>query len=286
MRSGGVVVHHETVERAAVAWRTALRSFEVLRLLKWARNHFQDTPPDLLICIDSFAMNRHFAKVARRFNIPVLYYIPPQLWASRAGRIKHLRRVVNKVACILPFEEAYLRERGVDATFVGHPLLDDFPRSAASYSPFNEIHRPPTVGLLAGSRMGKARGNFPGMLKIAGRIRADFPDAVFLAPTTPATHAIVSELGANYPNLEVGLDQINAFTPRCDLCIVKSGTSTLHVAAHGVPMIIVYRASPLIWHGLGRWVIKTRTFGLVNLLALSKEHIAPSLSRGLGRLTR
>ncbi len=275
MRNAGVVVHHESVSRAAMTWRAAFRALEVLRLLKWARRYFAANKPDLLVCIDSFAMNRHFAKLAKGMGIPVLYYVPPQLWASRPGRIEQLRAVVDKVASIVPFEEEYLRSRGVDARFVGHPLLEEI--QPGPYVEDGAVvgfeKRPPVVGLLAGSRKGEVGNNFPGMLEVTARIREAFPGAKFLAPTTHVTDPIVTKLAAGFPDIEVRVGAIDWMTPRCDFCLVKSGTGTLQVAAHGVPMIIMYRANWLAWHGIARWIVKTRTFGLINLLAGRGEHL-------------
>src|SRR5205807_391018 len=127
MRAAGAIVHHETVSRATMFLRALVRTVEIWKLLRWTRGYYRQSPPDLHVCIDSSGMNLHFAKMARSCGVPVLYYIAPQLWASRKGRIKQVREYVNRVACILPFEENYYRQRGVAATFVGHPLFDEMP---------------------------------------------------------------------------------------------------------------------------------------------------------------
>jgi lipid-A-disaccharide synthase len=107
MAEAGAMVHYDTVQRAAMGWKGALRYFEMRRIFNWSRNHFRQRPPDLVICIDSWAMNWHWAKLAHGMDVPVMYYIAPQMWASRPGRIKRLRRYVDRVACILPFEEKF-----------------------------------------------------------------------------------------------------------------------------------------------------------------------------------
>jgi len=276
MRSAGTRIIYETTTHAAMNLQAVARAFEMLGLLKRTRSYFQQNPPDLQICVDSPALNFHFAKLAHRLGIPVLYYIAPQLWAWREGRMKKLRRWVDRVACILPFEEEYFRRHGVDATFVGHPLFDHLPHArdgseAAGHFP----NRPPIVGLLPGSRKSEAVHNFPHQLEVATRIREAFPGATFLVPTTPATDPVVARLAKDFPNLERGEGAFDRMVPRCDLCITVSGTATLHVAGHGVPMIVVYRGSPLLWHFIGRWIIRTRTFSLVNLLADTRQHIVP-----------
>src|SRR5687768_8176244 len=184
MKEAGVHIHHETTQRAAMMHKALGRVSEMWKLLQWTKKYFDDpaTRPDLQICCDSPAINLHIARAAHERGIPVLYYIAPQLWAWREGRMKKLKKWVDKVACILPFEEAYFRKHGVDATFVGHPLFDDVPpgRSGQNGPRFPEVA--PVVGLLAGSRKSEAELNFPHMLDVAERIRAVWPKVSFLTP--------------------------------------------------------------------------------------------------------
>src|SRR5436305_6905127 len=121
MREAGAIVHHDTVRRATMLVKAVVRAGEVYRLLRWTRDYYSRNKTDLHVCIDSSGMNLHFAKMARGCGVPVLYYVAPQIWASREGRIKQIRRYVNRLACILPFEQDYYRGLGADATFVGHP---------------------------------------------------------------------------------------------------------------------------------------------------------------------
>jgi lipid-A-disaccharide synthase len=276
MRDAGCIVHHETVRSAAIGLGAIKRLPEVIRLLRWTRRWFQKHKPDLQICCDSWGLNSYFAKLARIFEVPVLYYIAPQTWASREGRVKKIRRWVDQLACILPFEEAYFRKHGVNATFVGHPLFDELPPrrprvSAVTFTP----DRPPIVGLLPGSRRGGAKKSFPAMLAVADQLKEKFPGIRFLVPTTPGTDPIVRELIAGRTDIELSLDAFDQVVPRCDLCLTVSGTATLHVAGHGVPMVVVFRDSAFLWHTIGRWVIRTRTFALVNLLSGLDQHIVP-----------
>ena len=127
MAAAGAKLLEDTVERAAMGWRGALRALEARRWMKMTAARYYEAQPDLHICVDSSAINIPFAKLAKSFNVPVLYYVAPQLWASREGRIKQMRKWVDHVACIFPFEQEYFRSRGVKATFVGHPLFDQLP---------------------------------------------------------------------------------------------------------------------------------------------------------------
>jgi lipid-A-disaccharide synthase len=273
MREAGCNIHHETVRSAAIGTAAIARIPEVVGLLRWTRRWFKTHPPTLHICCDSWGLNSYFARLARDFDIPVLYYIAPQTWASREGRVKKLAMWVDQLACILPFEQQYFRDRGVAATFVGHPLFDELP-SRTRLAPYTG-DRPPVVGLLPGSRQGEAKKNFPSMLAVAADLRIKFPGVRFLVPSTPGTDPIVRRLMQGLDDVEVSLDAFDSVVSRCDVCLTVSGTATLHVAGHGVPMVVVYRASPLMWHALGRWVIRTRTFALVNLLSGLDRHIVP-----------
>jgi len=145
------------------------------------------------------------------------------------------------------------------------------------------------VGVLPGSRAAVARENFPHLLEVCERILESFPKAKFLVPTMAATHGVVRKIlaarfgaGAENPDgvetigpFTIGLNQFNELVPQCDLCLIVSGTATLHAAGHGAPQIVVYRTSPIIWHLLARWFIKTRTYSLVNLLSDSRQNIVP-----------
>lgn len=276
MAAAGATVHRDTVTNAAMGWRGALRALEVMKVLRWARRHFASHRPDLVIGVDSPSMNIHFARVAHEFGVPVLQYVAPQLWAWAPWRMNKLRRSVDRVACILPFEQEYFRSHGVNATFVGHPLFDQLPQRPAAPTGPHFPERPPVIGLLTGSRKSEASHNFPHLLEIAKRIRQEFSEAQFLVPTTAATDPVVEKVLAGNGSrngsrpelrLQVGRDRFDDMVPRCDLCLTVSGTATLHVAGYGVPMIVVYRVNPFAWNAGGRWLVRTRTFALVNVLA-------------------
>jgi lipid-A-disaccharide synthase len=275
MRAAGVQIYHETVGKAVMLARAVVRGFEFWRLIRWTRRHYLRNRPDLHICIDSSGINLHFAKMARSVGVPVLYYIAPQLWASREGRIKKVQRFVNRVACILPFEEAYYRGFDVDATFVGHPLFDELPKNRVMAPQPVEFtpQRLPVIGLMPGSRRAEVRANFPHMLYVLRRIREKFPGVIVEIPTTPPTHNLVQRLAEGHGSICIEQDAIDAMAPRWDFCLAKSGTTTLHLAAYGVPMIVVYRVTKLAWHAVGRWVVKTPSVALVNILAQRSAQI-------------
>lgn len=272
MASAGVKIHFETTARAAMTFHGIGRAREVWRWLRWMKAEYARERPDLHVCVDSSGFNLHFAKVAKSFGVPVLYYVAPQLWASREGRIKQVRAYVDRLACIFPFEAQWYRDRGVDATFVGHPLFDSIPenRLELSATPSRFPDRPPVIGVVAGSRTSEVKANLPHLIRVMERIKGDFASASFVLPTTASADEMVThylrQLGSGLEARATvgGFDQV---IPGCDLVLCKSGTSTVHVAAYGVPMIVVYRVNPLLWHLAGRWLVKTKKIAMVNILA-------------------
>ena len=278
LAAAGAAIVHETVRSAAMGVGAVRRVPEVWRLLRATRRRFADpaTRPDLQVCCDSWGMNGRFAQLARDAGVPVLYYIAPQAWASREGRVRQLRRRVDRLACILPFEEPFFRDRGVPTTFVGHPLFDELPPRTprppvpAAFS----VDRPPVVGLLPGSRRGEARANFPPMLAVAAAVRSAHPGVRFLVPTTTATDPVVRHHAAGLADVTVRPDAFDAAVAQCALCVTVSGTATLHVATHGVPMLIVYRL-PAWQAAVARRLVRTPRIGLVNLLNGWDDPIVP-----------
>ena len=274
MREADVNVHHDTVSRATMGLRAFLRAAEVRRYLAWTRHYYRTTPPDLHVSVDSWTMNCHFARIAKKTGKPVLYYIAPQAWASRPGRVKRMRRDIDCLACILPFEQEWFSSRGVNATFVGHPLFDHLSMRVDASTTKSFDPTAPVIGILPGSRRGIVRNNLPSLLDAAAIIRREFPGTRFLIPTTQNADEVVRKIlieragaGASTGGFTATLDAFDEMVPRCDLCLTVSGTAALHVAAHNVPLIVVYRGSWVLWNLIGRWLINARTFSLVNILA-------------------
>jgi lipid-A-disaccharide synthase len=272
MEAAGAVVHQNTVTKAAMGWRGALRALEVYKVLRWTRKHFDAHRPDLWVGVDSPSMNFHFARAAHERGIPTLQFVAPQLWAWAPWRMHKLQKWVDRVACIMPFEEAYFRSHSVNARFVGHPLFDELPAGRSRNGLAQRFPAaPPVIGLLPGSRRSIAEANFPRLLEVAKVLLKRFAGLRFLIPTTPATDPVVrkhleaSAIPADRAQVE--LDAFDRLVPACDLCLTVSGTATLHVASYGVPMIVVYAGNPVLWNLLGRWLIRTRTYAMVNLLA-------------------
>lgn len=265
MRAAGVSLFADTVTRSAMGAAAVGRAREVARLLARIAADFTRDKPNLVVCTDSWAMNVHVARLAHARGVPVLYYVAPQTWASRESRVKQMRRLVTRVACILPFEEPYFRSHGLDAVYVGHPLFDRVRPDLTAPPPIS-AQRPPVVAVLPGSRTGVTRANWPRLQAVMTRLRLEFPGIRFRVPLTANATPVIrpDTLPAD---VTARTDAVDELLPGCHLALCVSGTAALHVAAHGVPLIVVYHVNPLIWHGIARWFVRTNTYSLVNLLA-------------------
>ncbi len=249
-----------------------------LRLLRHARRLMRQisrilaaTPVDLAIVVDSPALHLPMAKRLRKAGCPVLYYIAPQLWAWAPWRIRPLRRRVNRVAAILPFEESYFRQRGVDARYVGHPLVEqlaDYNRDHALLATMRQAGSP-VVTCLPGSRSHVIQEVLPGQIEVARTIAEHHPRAVFLFAAADArASAIIREfLPTDNLNCRVEIGHLPEMLSASDLALCASGTATLEVACHGVPMIVMYNGSKWGYRLVGRHLITTPHLSLVNILA-------------------
>jgi lipid-A-disaccharide synthase len=226
--------------------------------------------PDVLVAIDFPDFNFRLARAVRAMGVPVVYYISPQLWAWRPGRMRTMRRIADRVLVIFPFEEQLYRDAGVEVEWVGHPLLD-VAAPPESREPFLRRHglapSRPVVALLPGSRRNEVRLILPGLAAAAGMIRARVPDSQFMlarAPHLPdELFAHVSGIPAPCSIVEGVADDVLA---AADVALVASGTVTVQAALHECPMVVVYRLSPLTYR-LGRPFVQVDTFAMVNLVA-------------------
>jgi len=283
MAAAGCELQENLVDRSAMLTHAFGQVFFYWKLLGRVKQHFAQNPPDVVVAIDSPAWNFHVALAAKKYGIPVLYYIAPQMWAWGGWRIGKLRSRVDKVACILPFEEAWFRERGVEAQYVGHPLFDD-EQHISGPGPWAENSREfPTVALLPGSRKHEIQQLWKPMQEIARNIQQKFPQARFLTAVSSEPNEILLRRDLD-ESLEVDIRRtsVEAATRYADLALVASGTATLEVAAQSCPMIILYHVPWLQWHLVGRWLLKTPYLSLVNILA--GRELAPEFMPFSGRV--
>jgi len=245
--------------------------------LRLIESSWQKRRPDVVVLLDSPELHLPLARRAAALALPVLYYIAPQTWASREGRTRMMRNCIDRLACILPFEEEYFRARGVNAEFVGHPLFEsEAPESAAPNAPppFSADAQP-RIALLPGSRRHVIDAVLPLQLEVLRQARPALPDAqVTVSAATPARRAQIEAILRQRRESQVGVTLDNARLLRdADLVLVASGTATLNVARYRKPMIVVYDAGALLGalhRRLGRYVVRTPHLSLVNILARAR----------------
>lgn len=261
----------------AEAVRVLPRSLQMYRrLVRTAR----EVRPDVAVVIDFPDFNFRLASALKRLHIPLVYYIPPQLWAWRSGRMRRLRALADRILVIFPFEPEIYRRAGTAATFVGHPLLE-LARPTEERGPFLESlgldREAPVVALLPGSRPNEVGAILPTLIQATAAISAAQPRAQYLVARAPGLSSDLFPDGgaaAGRPRLTVVEGRADDVLAACDLVITASGTATVQAAIHERPMVVVYRVSPLTY-AIGRRFVHLDTFAMVNLVA--GERIAPEL---------
>lgn len=249
---------------------------DVLSSLRELKASMRRDRPQLFIPVDFPDFNFRLGRQARRLGIPVAYFISPQVWAWRRGRIKTLARMVDRMLVIFPFEEALFRAGGIDTVFVGHPLLDVVgpePTADDRRKAREELGLAPeetVVALLPGSRKNEVRRILPTLLDTAKRMDAERPirfvlvRAAHLENDAEMDHLLS---GNRVPGLSVVPEGLLYPVLRAtDAAVVASGTVTVETALHRVPMTVVYRVSPLTYF-LGRALVRLEHFAMVNLIA-------------------
>ncbi|HUV50304.1 MAG TPA: lipid-A-disaccharide synthase [Anaerolineae bacterium] len=249
---------------------------DILKGIRIAKRSLKRMRPDLLILIDFPDFNLHVAATAKKLKIPVLYYISPQVWAWRPGRVSKIGKLVDHMAVILPFEQQFYRKHNVPVTFVGHPLLDN--KHATDNICGNITTGASVIGLLPGSRDGEIARHLPVMLKAAGLIAKRAGKVKFIisiAPSIEREH--IEDIVKNYKqkiDFDIIADSVDKVFRKCRLVVAASGTVTLEAAISGTPMLIIYKVSP-ISYWLGKIMIRIKNIGLVNLIA--GREIVPEL---------
>jgi lipid-A-disaccharide synthase len=236
-------------------------------------NEADKRKPDVAIVIDSPAFNWRVARQMKKRGIPVVYYVAPQFWAWRQGRVRLIRNYIDKALVIFPFEEKFYYDRGVDATFVGHPLAD-LPHPGIARNDYAaQFHLDPTkywITLMPGSRVKEVRMNLPTILEAAAQLGRDYEFLLPVAPTLDRTF-LLSLIGKH--NLTLVPESLPALW-HSRAGIIASGTATVEAALMRTPFVMVYRVSPLTYL-LGKPRVKIPRFAMVNLIA--GEEVVPEL---------
>ncbi len=260
LRSVGAEIVFPTEEISGMGlWEAAGRLPALLRARRAVLDRFRTSPPDLFVPVDFGGLNLRLALAARESRIPVVYYVPPKVWAWGGWRADRLRRAVAEALVILPFEEAELGRRGVPARYVGSPVLDHLgPRRFAP--------EPDAVGLLPGSRVGEVSRLWPLLLEVARLLSRERP-LRFLVPRAPGLPAdLLAVPPGSGLRVEVLEGRSQEVMERARVCVVASGTATLECALVGTPLVAVYRVNALTY-ALGRLLVRAPFITLPNLIA-------------------
>lgn len=291
MRAAGMSLLKDMTEISALGLGDVLRRYFLYRKIFYeALEALERFQPDALILIDSPAFNLRFAKKIRK-RVPVLYYISPQIWAWGARRIETIKKTVDKMLVILPFETPLYEEAGIPCEFVGHPALD----WVKTFASREELRRSfgirsdqIAVGLIPGSRTPEVKRILPIMLESARLLRREMPETTFfLCPAPNVPPAIYESILQKFPLTPTlspvgrgkgeGKTAFYDLVATVDFALVASGTATLETALLGTPFFLLYKAS---WstYLLGKRLIRVPYLGLVNLLA-GKEVVPEFIQR-------
>ncbi len=275
MAEAGAELLEETTADAVMLAGSLGKVFEHKARLKRLREWMSGRTLDALLPTDSPAANWSVCAQTRELhpNARIIHLVAPQLWAWGTWRIRRMRRLSDHALCLLPFEPTWFRERGVDATFVGHPIFDRFRDSPPQPDPqIAEWSVGTKLALLPGSRSSEVMKNLPTMLRVLAPLRDRVGRlTVVIAGSDDARDRLIRQMvDANPSGAGVIVHRVvgrtDAVLRWADGVLVCSGTATLQVAAHRKPMVILYNASRFMWHALGRWLVSTRTFTLPNLI--------------------
>ena len=259
--------HGMSVTGLAEALSVIPRSIATLRKLTKAARQYK---PHALVVIDYPDFNFRLMRFVKKQGIPVVYYISPQLWAWRPGRIKLMKRSVDRVLPIFPFEEDLYKRHGIDVRFVGHPLIDlAKPRLTreAFLQKLNLDPRKPVLALLPGSRKNELERLAAVIAKAVPAIAAQVPGLQFVVARAPNLNdGLFEPFGLSGVTIRIADVQTDDVLNACDAVVTASGTATVQSALHGKPMVVLYKLSPATYR-LGRGLARVDMYAMVNLIA-------------------
>jgi lipid-A-disaccharide synthase len=281
LKEAGVEVLVDSASLAVVGLAEVVSHLpRIYRLYRHLLRHVRRNRPDFAILADSPDFHLRLARHLKTMGVPVFYLVAPQVWAWRQGRVKTIRRRVDKLFCLFPFEERWFRERGIDADYIGHPLAARVRPSSNRPEFFSKHGLNPnlrTILLLPGSRVGEATRHLPDLLGAIELLRQKFAAQTVLAtPHSFASAPSFQNFRERFSSLSIKV--IEGETWDClayaDLAFAASGTVTVEAAVLGTPMVTFYKVTPLSWWA-GRRLLKVPYLSMVNLIADRK--VVPEL---------
>ncbi len=293
MAAAGATLIETTGHKAVMMLGAISHAMEHRRRIKRLRQWLMTHPLAGHVPVDSPAANWSICSLIRSTKpaVKIMHLVTPQIWAWGGWRIRKLRRLTDHVLCILPFEPAWLKERGVKGTFVGHPLFEreasaeadalqaDRVRAALPDGEALKSSAPPlNLALLPGSRVGEHQRNWPTMFQVYESLaarHANLTGTVAAIDEQTAARLRAMSPGQWPQSLAVQVGAVDQVLAGCDVALVVSGTATLHTAVFQRPMVVLYNANWWTWQLLGRWLVRTRTFSLPNLIAQAQAGLPP-----------
>jgi len=269
MAEAGCKLLQATVGRAVMIYKAFSHVGRYYKLIKRVTRFLKSSKVDLVIVCDSPAFNFHIAKAAKKAGIKTLFYVAPQLWAWGGWRIHKLRKSCDKLCCILPFEQDWFSQRGMDVIFVGNPLFDELEIDSAHHKKYADFEpKNAKFAIMPGSRAAEIESLWQPMQQIALRLKEKYPAASFVTVAVNTEREQVLQK-TQIPGFECQytIGSVSNTAGAVDFALVASGSATLEVTAAGCPMVIMYQSSRILWHLLGRWLIRTKYLSLVNILA-------------------
>ena len=239
----------------------------IIRNIKDCKNQIIASQPAALILIDFPGFNLRIAKWAKKHNIPVIYYISPQIWAWKESRIKAIRRDVSKMYCILPFEQQFYAKFNVDVSYLGHPLLDEITEFRLCESPKIIVSSKPILALLPGSRLQEVKRKLPLMIE-ASKSFSHYQ--VVVACSINVNEAYYRLYADDTVQLIFG--KTYEILNQSSIALVTSGTATLETALFNVPQVVCYKSSPLSF-AIAKLLVKIKYISLANLI-MNKEVVS------------
>jgi lipid-A-disaccharide synthase len=277
MRAAGCECFHDMTAKSAMALAAVRRVPEAFALLSRLRRYFSTTHFDAAVMVDSPTLNLPIARLCKRHHIPVLYYIAPQTWAWASWRNGRIRRRVDRLACIWPFEVPWFEKANIPATYVGHPLFDHLLAVKVDENRVVALRAEasPVITILPGSRRHVVQEVLPGQIEVAQVLATRFKRSrLLIVPANDEVRQLIGKIIAKTPTASsLSLDLLPGPGDRAaairaaDLVLVASGTVTLEVAFHATPMIVMYNANRRLYQLIGRWLISTKFLSIPNILA-------------------
>jgi len=268
MAQAGCELLENTTGKAAMLYKAFSQVARYYKILKRIKHYFKGNNVDLVIVCDSPSFNFHVAKAAKKAGIKTLFFVAPQLWAWGGWRIGKLRKRCDKLCCLLPFEQDWFGQRGMDAVFVGNPLLDKLEIAHTRHEQYVDFEpKKARFALMPGSRPAEIESLWEPMQQIGLRLKEKYPAATFTAVAVDVKREkILRETQIPGFECQYSVDSVNKTALAVDFSIVASGSATLEVAAAGCPMVIMYQSSRILWYLFG-WAMNTKYLSLVNILA-------------------